>query len=198
MSLANYRSTPGAKYDGDSGFPPVKQAIRDRLVAEQRGLCCFCEIRIRADARSMRIAHRVPQSTDPSRDLDWRNLLGACTGNEGNKPEHCDVAQHDTPLSLDPTQASHCATLRFERDRLVSSNETFAHEIDHVLDLNSSLLRGRRQDALDAYLKAWFGGRGAVDRAVLERMKTALSKPGELPAYVSYLQSWLNRHIRSR
>lgn len=197
-ALASYRSSPGARYDGDSGFPPVKEAIRKALVAEQRGLCGFCEMRVTASPRGMRIAHRTPQSVDPTRDLDWRNLLAACLGNEGNTPTHCDVAQHNTPLQLDPTQATHCATLRFEHARLVSSNPAFSHEIDQVLALNSGLLRDRRNAALDTYLKAWFAGRGSVDRAVLERMKSALDAPGELPAFVSYLQSWLSRHIRSR
>ena len=197
-ALTNYRSSPGAKYDGDNGFPVVKEAIRQALVAEQRGLCGFCEMRVQASASRMRIAHRTPQSVDPSQDLNWRNLLAACLGNEGNTPTHCDVAQHNTPLQLDPTQAQHCATLRFERARLVSSNPVFAHEIDSVLQLNSKLLCDRREEALDKYISAWFAGRSSVPRTVLERMKAALDTPGELPAYVSYLQSWLNRHIRAR
>lgn len=196
--LTNYRASPGAKYDGDSGFPPVKESIRQALVTEQRGLCCFCEKRIVPSASGMRIAHRIPQSTSPDLDLDWANLLGACTGNEGKTPTHCDVAQHDTPLELDPTQAAHCATLRFEQARLVSTRASFTDEIERVLALNTDLLRSRRDEALDAYLKTWFNGRGTVERAVLERMKSALNRPGELPPYVSYLQSWLNRHIRSR
>ncbi|MCU0654094.1 MAG: hypothetical protein MUF64_01990 [Polyangiaceae bacterium] len=146
----------------------------------------------------MRIAHRIPQSAAPQRDLDWNNLLGACTGNEGNTPTHCDVAQHDTPLELDPTRLDHCATLRFEQARLVSARASFMDEIERVLALNTNLLQKRRNEALDAYLKVWFSGRGSVDRSVLERMRVALESHGELPPYVSFLKSWLARHIRSR
>jgi len=197
-ALTSYRSSPGARYDGDSGFPEVKEAIRKALVAEQRGLCCFCEMRVRPTARAMRVAHRTPQSVDPSRDLDWRNLLAACCGNEGNTPTHCDVAQHNTPLKLDPTQKAHRETLRFEGARLASSNPEFFGEIDQVLALNSGLLLDRREAALSAYIKVWFDGRGSVGREVLERMRSALDGPGELPPYVSYLQSWLDRQQRSR
>ena len=35
----------------------VKQAIRDALVDEQRGLCCYCMRRIDATAAGMKIEH---------------------------------------------------------------------------------------------------------------------------------------------
>jgi uncharacterized protein (TIGR02646 family) len=198
LALTNYRAFAGAKFDGDNGFPPVKQAIREASIAEQRGICGFCEQRIEATNDSMRIAHRVPQSVDPARDLDWQNMLAACRGNEGSIPTHCDVAQRNTPIQLDPTQQTHCATLGFDGDRLVSSNAQFVREIDDVLALNSDMMRDRRRRTLEAFIRASFEGRGSVDHKVLERMKKKLSSAGPLPAFFSYLESWVDEKITQR
>ncbi len=41
-SLTEHRATPGADYDGYRD----KDTLRAHLVAEQRGLCCYCLSRI--------------------------------------------------------------------------------------------------------------------------------------------------------
>jgi uncharacterized protein (TIGR02646 family) len=200
--LTEYRSRPGARYDGDSGFPVVKDAIRVRLVAEQRGLCCFCERAITAGPTAMRIAHRVPQSVAPDRDLDWRNLLGACTGNEGGGDPHCDVAQGDRAIQIDPTQAEHVATVGFTKDRrITSSRAEFQAELDDALRLNCERLLGDRGRALAEYIKQrGLAARGGIDRKTLERWRDALDSPqlGNLPPFASLLRAWLNRQLQAR
>jgi uncharacterized protein (TIGR02646 family) len=200
-ALTAYRAGPGARYDGDSGFPPVKDAIRASLVAEQRGLCCYCEQRIQATEGAMRVEHRVPQSVDATRDLDWSNLLGACRGGEGSRALHCDVAKGDACVAIDPTLAPHVATTTFGRDgRLASSRKDFQHDLDVVLCLNITPLVERRQRALDAYLDARIGTRPApLRRETLARWLDQLDGGHQgqaLPPFVSFLRTWLEARLR--
>ena len=192
--LTTYRAQPGSRYDGDSGFPPVKQAIREALVREHNGLCCYCNQRVRPTDGGMRIEHRVPQSVDATRDLDWRNLLAACPGNEGGDPTHCDVARGNAEMALDPTQEAHVATMTFAPDgRLCSARPDLQREISDVLRLNCDMLIDRRQRALDAYIRERFAGRvGGITRETLERWLAEIDEVPEgrpLPPFVSFLRS---------
>ena len=197
-TLTKYRAQPGAHYDSDSGFPPVKDAVRMALERELRGLCCYCEQRVQATERGMRVEHRVPQSVDETRTLGWRNLLGACRGREGSREVHCDVAKGDQEIEIDPTQEAHVATTAFGADgRLQSSREAFQRDIDATLRLNGESLIDRRQRALDAYIRARTSGySGTIGRETVERWLTELDGAPEgraLPPFVSFLRWWLDR-----
>lgn len=83
-----------------------KKTPRERLVAEQLGLCAFCLGRIRpqspveANAGAV-LAHVTPLSAAPLRIFDWTNLVGACPGGTDRAP-HCDRAQADRRLHIHP------------------------------------------------------------------------------------------------
>ena len=84
-SPTQYRLRGDASYDGY----PDKDTLRTFLVAEQRGLCCYCMSRIRAEWGAVKIAHwhaQHPQTQTefPGEELLYSNLLAACKGNEGN------------------------------------------------------------------------------------------------------------------
>lgn len=101
-SLAEYRHTPGASFDDY----PDKPALRISLVAEQRGLCCYCLQRIQPQIGAMKIEHwhsRAP-GRYPAEQLDYSNLLGACMGNQGQPwdHQHCDTRKGDRDFSRNP------------------------------------------------------------------------------------------------
>lgn len=201
--LTTYRAQPGARYDGDSGFPPVKAAIRAALIREQNGLCCYCNQRVRATDDGMRIEHRAPQSVAPTRDLDWRNLLGACCGNEGPRETHCDVAKGNQEIAIDPTEGSHVATVTFTAGgRLASTREEFQRDIEGVLRLNCDLLVDLRQRALDAYIRERTAAyAGPMKRETFERWLAEIDEVPEgrpLPPFASFLRWWLAREARRR
>lgn len=66
-SLAEYRATPGANYDDY----PDKVTLRSCLVKKQRGLCCYCLSRIRAEHNAMKIEHWHSQIHYGSGQLDY-------------------------------------------------------------------------------------------------------------------------------
>ncbi|MEM0994100.1 MAG: hypothetical protein AAF806_30080 [Bacteroidota bacterium] len=72
----------------------VKDELRNALLAEQFGICAYCQQRLRI--RFIKIEHHCEQSicngTDGTKDrrLDYSNLFAVCKGNEGLK-DNCTV-----------------------------------------------------------------------------------------------------------
>ncbi|MBL8680291.1 MAG: hypothetical protein JNK05_14035 [Myxococcales bacterium] len=191
-----------ARYDGP-GFELVKPRVREALVRDQRGLCCYCMARIEASESKMKIEHRVPQrgpSGDASRDLDWTNLFGACCGAipraSGSAVTHCDSSKGDASISIDPSEDTHTRAISYERNgRVTSSFAQHQRDIDDVLNLNCDELRARRVDAVQE-LKQWlstkYPDRGyPSDKLRLLRDKV-LSEPEGRP-YLGFLAWWLER-----
>ena len=82
-SLAQHRHTPYADYDNYDD----KDTLREHLVSDQRGLCCYCMSRIRPDADHMKIEHWRSQKEYPDKQLDYGNMLASCLGGGRTPPE---------------------------------------------------------------------------------------------------------------
>ena len=70
--LTQHRAAQHSFYHNYEG----KDALRAALVAEQRGLCCYCMSRIVADSQKMKIEHWQSQSAtreDSETGLRYRN-----------------------------------------------------------------------------------------------------------------------------
>src|SRR2546429_9112016 len=115
-SLTTHRQTAHCDYDNYAD----KDALRHALVTEQRGLCCYCMGRIRNAWDMMKIEHWRCQSRYPAQQLEYRNLLGACRGGDGERPypQHCDMREADRELPWDPADPAHHieTRLRYELD----------------------------------------------------------------------------------
>lgn len=197
-----------ARYDGP-GFESVKPAIREALVAEQRGVCCYCTDRIAPTDDNMKIEHHVPQRGewgDPTRDLDWTNLLGACCGSVPNPKGrgamvlHCDSAKGDRPLPIDPTDATHVAAIDYtRRGEVTSTREEHRRALDEVLNLNADALVERRRRALDE-LKRTLAQRytaRSLPADKLGKLLAQLREPqGPLRPFAGYLAWWVERALR--
>ncbi len=198
-----------ARYDGPA-FTEVKAAIRVALCEEQRHVCCYCTDRITLASDAMKVEHRVPQhgpNAAPSRDLDWANLLGACSGSKprhrGADALHCDSAKGDAALTLDPTNESHVATISYTRGgRITSSNARFDAELNEVLNLNLDALVELREGALAELTRLLHERHGVNDLPVakLRKLRDHLRTPpdGRLRPFAGYLCWWLERAIDRR
>jgi uncharacterized protein (TIGR02646 family) len=215
-ALTTYRLAPDtstdpprpARYDGP-GFESVKPAIRDALVAEQRGVCCYCTDRIAATDEGMKIEHHVPQRGqwgDAARDLDWSNLLGACCGSvpnpngRGAMVLHCDSAKGDRPLPVDPTDPAHVAAIDYtRRGHVTSTREEHQRSLDEVLNLNADSLVERRRRALDALQRELVRryGAGSLPAKKLDALLAQIREPqGPLRPFAGYLAWWVERARR--
>ncbi len=172
-SLTGHRAATRTDYDGYRD----KDTLRAHLVAEQRGLCCYCLSRIRPDRDSTKIEHWHCQANYEAERLDYSNLLGACIGGEGNAVggQHCDTRKGERDLSRNPANPLHRVEdiVRFLGDgRIVSSDPVFDEELNAVLNLNLAFLRNNRKQTLNSF-------------------KDALAKRGQLPA--TALEKWLRQ-----
>ena len=106
--LAEYLLTPGVTY----AHAPlrVKSAMRAALHRDQFGLCAYCCASLSADSAYQQIDHLVPQSVDPSRTLDWENLLLSCASGRPQaealkrSDRTCDDHKADDELPVHPLQ----------------------------------------------------------------------------------------------
>jgi uncharacterized protein (TIGR02646 family) len=154
-SLTQHRLTTHSGYDNYQD----KVALRNALVGEQRGLCCYCLQPIQASDQKMKIEHWHSQKRYHDEQLTYSNLLGACKGNEGQPKvdQHCDTFKGETDLSRNPANVAQNveALVHYLSDgRVISPNEEFDAELNNVLNLNVAYLINSRKFVLKSFLKS--------------------------------------------
>jgi uncharacterized protein (TIGR02646 family) len=195
-SLTQHRLQTHANYDNYID----KDTLRQQLVDEQRGLCCYCQSRIRPTSEGMKIEHWQCQERYPKRKLDYRNFLGACLGGHGRpeREQHCDTRKGNTDIRLSPADPN-CDVerlIQFLGDgRIKSDNADIDTDLNDVLNLNWARLVSNRKAVLDALQKALHFGR--VTNPAQELLKWDGSQAGELTEFsqvvVYYLKKKLGR-----
>jgi uncharacterized protein (TIGR02646 family) len=206
-SLTEHRLNQSADYDNYAD----KDVLREQLVREQRGLCCFCCSRIVSDPLRMKIAHWMPQDVQPDSQLAYWNLLGACLGNQSRpfSDQHCDTHQANDVLTRNPANPDHRIEeiISFPPDgSITSSDEAFDREIgqrnpdgtyaEGILNLNLPFLRNNRKAALDAFQKG-LNKRGELGTVQLTRLLASWrgEVEGELPPYAPVIAYWLRKRL---
>jgi uncharacterized protein (TIGR02646 family) len=197
-SLTQHRRTAYADFDNYDD----KGTLRALLVAEQRGICCYCLSPIRPQADAMKVEHWHCRERYPAEQLDYRNLLGACLGNEEQPPEsqHCDTFKANSDLSRNPANPDHYIDrlVRFGADGTVlSDNEGFNNELNDVLNLNVPLLKNSRKATLDAF-KATLVKRGNLKTATIQRWLRTWngdSNQNDLRPFCQVVVYWLQKRL---
>lgn len=196
-SLIQHRKTKAASYDNYAD----KDTLRSALVGEQGGLCCYCMGRVFHEAGGMKIEHWLSQRHHPEAQLDYRNLLAACRGGEGQpaKLQHCDTSKGDADLLYNPADPAHHVEtrIRYEPDGSIRAEETiFDEQLDSVLNLNLPLLKSQRRGVYDAVLFWWrterSKGRGRPPQVRIEK-ELARYDAAHPRAPFSPVASWLLR-----
>jgi uncharacterized protein (TIGR02646 family) len=200
-SLSAHRQTHHSDYANYAR----KDDLREALVREQRGLCCYCMDRISSPLAGMKIEHWRCQSRYPGEQLAYRNLLGACVGGEG-RPEHlqhCDTRKGDQDLRWNPADPAHGIETRlgYERDGTITSGDAqFDSDLNTVLGLNLPRLKNSRAGVLTGILEWWKGEkarlRGPVprERLVRERARVA-GGLGSLAPFSQVVVWWLDQRL---
>jgi len=180
-SLAAFAKTPGGDWNGFGG----KQAVRVQLVADQRGLCAYCQRRIRGNTET-KIDHWMARS-DPDHgkdhELDWGNLVGACSGVTMDV-RHCDTARGDRSpddqrLFLHPVEGR--GPDPRQRIRYQANGIAYAYPIDDEVERDLSVL-----NLNTPFLKR---GREAVIKELEDRLKRAGFTPGRVTKELDELDS---------
>lgn len=183
---------------------PEKEKLRDALVWEQRGLCCYCMDRIRADRGSMKIEHWKPRQRFPEDELRYRNLLAACRGGEGEPQtnQHCDTRKADAEIRWNPAEPTHRMEQRVRyraNGRISSDDEDFDRDLNETLNLNLPRLVNSRKGRLDAVVEGF--RRRSPSREQVERILTRHETgTGPLAPFSPVDAWWLRRRqdVRAR
>lgn len=192
-SLTQHRQQLHSDYDNYAD----KAALRQVLVAEQRGLCCYCQSRIRANEDEMKIEHWQSQTGFPARQLDYSNLLGACLGGEGRaaKDQHCDSRKGNLVLCFSVSDPAHPIErkIKFLGDGQIKSDDaTIDAALNNVLNLNWSRLVNNRKAVLDAFKQRL--GKGTLNVAQ-ELKKWDGTQTGDLPEFAQVMVFWLEKRM---
>lgn len=201
VSLTAHRKKPHSDYDNYG----AKDDLRNALVTEQRGLCCYCMGRIRSEPASIKIEHWRCQKDHKDEQLRYRNLLGACGGGHGQPPslQHCDTKKGDKELKWNPANPMHHieSRIRYEPDGSIRSDEADLDcQLEHVLNLNLPTIKNHRKGLRDAVLDWWkhekarIGGPVPRDRFIRKRDQH-IGGDGELAPYCQVLVRWLEQRL---
>ena len=118
-TLARFRAArPDATWEemrGDAlhGGQEALKDCRDATLADQRGLCAYCECRLENVSGQVVVEHIHPKSdagTTHNWHLDWRNMAANCRGGENEKSQatplpdnlSCSASKKDKPLAVNP------------------------------------------------------------------------------------------------
>ena len=173
-SLTKHRAGEHCDYDNYS----AKDELREALVREQRGLCCYCMTRVIASASAMKIEHWRCQSRHQVLELSYQNLLAACLGGHGQPEDrqHCDTRKGERDLKYNPANPNHKVEQRISYapdGTIASSDAEFHSQLSEVLGLNLPHLKNRRRNVLTGMLDWWKYEKarlhGPVPRERLER-----------------------------
>lgn len=195
-TLTAHRKTAHADYDNYTD----KDTLRQCLVDEQKGVCCYCMSRIRPPSNKMKIEHWQCQKNYQARQLDYTNLLGACPGGEGKKSsdQTCDTYKGDLPLSFNPSDPA-CNVERLIKfpgnGRIKSDDPDIDRQLNDVLNLNHPQLVKNRKSILESFCQTLTGGR--VANHVLQRMLRDWrgDNGGELHPYSQVVVYYLCRKL---
>jgi uncharacterized protein (TIGR02646 family) len=202
-SLLRHRLAPHSTY---GNLPQeVKDEIRERLARDQGFLCCYCMQRIRAESDAMKIEHWASQTAPSTRErqLDWKNLLGACCGNEGKplRDQHCDTRKGETSITVNPTEERCEHLVRFLADGTVESGDpTVQEDLTQTLNLNYVRLKNNRRAVLDSLRESMerkYPG-ATWTKEAMERQLAELQQPdahGRLSEYCQVAIYWLTKRL---
>lgn len=154
-SLKEYKKQTNACYENFRD----KDDIREALLRDQGYLCAYCMKRI--DKSKMKIEHYKSQSDYDYLDLDYRNMLGVCSGNEENahrKKENqtCDTHRGNDKIVVNPLEQSSIDLIKYKDDGTIYSDDRIINkDLNETLNLNcdSVFLKSNRKSALDSLKK---------------------------------------------
>lgn len=202
-ALTEYRAgrkagVPDPDYEGFR----EKDLLREAIATEQRGLCCYCMRRIHPHEDGMKIEHCLSQEMHPDKQLNYRNLLGACKGGEGARArdQHCDTKKGRHSLSFNPADPHFDieASIKYLGDgEIFSSNAKINWELgEAVLNLNLPMLKSSRKAVLDAFQSRLISGERL--NAAKELAKWDGSQPKQLPEYAAVVACYLRKKLRQK
>ena len=197
-SLTEHRAAAHATYENYAD----KDGLREALLRDQGGLCCYCMSRI--DAGRMKIEHWAAQDTHPEQQIEYQNLLGACPGGQGQPraQQHCDTRKGNEGLSIHPADPLRSCErfITYRADGTIGAElPEVWRDVEEVLNLNVRRLKENRKQVLETALKEIVrraGGewkRDALERELLRWRERDAA--GMFREYCQVVVYWLEKRL---
>jgi hypothetical protein len=158
--------------------------------------------RIHAD--TMKIEHWLCQDNHPEAQLDYKNMLGACLGNEGQPPKNqtCDTRKGKADLKYHPANLVHCIDRQIKylgNGKISSDDPEFDQQLNCVLNLNySRLVQNRKKivgDVIDLLSKKEGSRTPAQIQKILEHWVIP-NRNGQLQPYSGVAIYFLTKRLK--
>ncbi|MBB5723212.1 uncharacterized protein (TIGR02646 family) [Loktanella ponticola] len=170
---------------------PEKTFLLERLIFDQKGICCYCECRISVE--DSHIEHIVPRSASANLQLEFPNLLASCLKEtQKGQPLTCGKARGDWNEAgyLNPCEQGSKDEIVYLMDGKVSANSRHCEEFVSRLNLNSRLKIDGRLAAASVIIED-----ENLTEADVSALLAAMLKQDELPEYMSFLVSAANENF---
>ncbi|MEM9460176.1 MAG: TIGR02646 family protein [Myxococcota bacterium] len=206
----------GKRYTDLDANPKDKQRVRTALLDDQGYLCCYCMRRISPEKHRIKIEHHESQSSNPDRELDWNNLLVACSGGPKLRARRkddkaarkiptdlqtCDTRKGNADITINPLDSSVDDIEYLPNGQLGHPQPSLQEDIDQHLNLNVGFLVEARKSARRAMIEALdrtLGSRKEWTRDKLTRYLEGLRSASRLEPFFGLLEHDLNRWIARR
>jgi len=147
VSLTQHRASAHASFENLQ-----KDEVRSSLLVEQGYLCCYCMKRIPESkvTPSSKIEHFLCQATHQDEELNYRNMLLACSGQQGSpkRLQTCDTRKGNSKLSFNPSDNKRNVEdlIKYKANgEIYSTNNTLNEELETILNLNVNALKNNRK-----------------------------------------------------
>ncbi|MCK4921854.1 MAG: hypothetical protein KAS71_12465 [Bacteroidales bacterium] len=177
---------------------------RQLLFKDQKGLCAYCQSVFKF---TVYIEHFIAQSVDDSKELDYSNFLGVCSGKyyldkkTGKHIEYCSRSRGNKELFINPELNSCISTIYYdEKNKIRSNNRQYDSDINVILNLNFKEICDDRNKAFNNLIKSIFDLGLNLNLTKLDIYRKAIislnNKPIEFVGFLVYkLQKLIDFHL---
>jgi uncharacterized protein (TIGR02646 family) len=170
---------------------PEKIELLERLISDQKGICCYCECRI--SPKNSHIEHLAPRSVSVDLQLDFLNLVVSCLREtEKGQPLTCGKARGDWNGNgyLNPCTPAAKDEIIYLMDGKVSASNPPYEAFIWKLNLNSRLKVDGRLAAASVIIED-----EALTEVDVKQLLTNMLEQDEFPEYVSFLAAAANEYF---
>lgn len=195
-SLVEYKRTINASFDN---LPrEVKDKLRTSLLKEQGYICAYCMKKLEDDSSKVKIEHYVARNEE--NELEYKNLLAVCKGNEGESFEKqtCDTRKGNKEIKINPQVNSDILTIRYTSNgEIKSNNSDYQRDFDETLNLNDIFgLVESRKEALNSLKRKLSKSKTHLTEDTIRRIYLRYSEAEVKEAYVGILLWYLQKKMK--
>lgn len=195
-SLVEYKRTINASFDN---LPrEVKDRLRTSLLKEQGYICAYCMKKLEDDSSKVKIEHYVARNEE--NELEYKNLLAVCKGNEGESFEKqtCDTRKGNKEIKINPQVNSDILTIRYTSNgEIKSNNSDYQRDFDETLNLNDIFgLVESRKETLNSLKRKLSKSKTHLTEDTIRRIYLRYSEAEIKEAYVGILLWYLQKKMK--